>query len=178
MHLPYPLRSEALDLLKPNWNDFRCLLFHRAGVLAGARRGATRKMRRNMRSSITFVAAAALTAAWLLPDSTANAQAQSPSQAPTPGMSQPSPNISDQKLDATATAIERVTTLRQDYQKRMATAAPSDKERLAAEANDKLAKAVTDQGLSVEEFNSIVQVAKNDPAIEAKLLQRLKPSAP
>src|SRR6516225_11966997 len=51
---------------------------------------------------------------------------------------------SDQKLDAVATAIERVASLKQDYQQRIAAAAPSDKERIANEAINALAKAVTD----------------------------------
>jgi hypothetical protein len=83
----------------------------------------------------------------------ANAQVQSPS----PGLSDQSPNISDQKLDAVATAIERVASLKQDYQQRIAAAAPSDKERIANEAINALAKAVTDQGLSLEEYDSILE---------------------
>src|SRR5215472_13327727 len=61
-----------------------------------------------------------------------------------------SPNISDQKLDAVATAIERVASLKQDYRQRIAGATPSDKERIAFEAINALANAVTDQGLSLE----------------------------
>jgi hypothetical protein len=37
-------------------------------------------------------------------------------------------------------------------------------------------KAVTDQGLSVEEYTSIMVVAQNDPMVRQKILQRLKPS--
>jgi hypothetical protein len=65
------------------------------------------------------------------------------------GLSDQSPNISDQKLDAVATAIERVASLKQDYRQRIAAAAPSDKERIAIEAINALAKAVTDQGLEI-----------------------------
>jgi hypothetical protein len=50
----------------------------------------------------------------------ANAQVRSPS----PGLSEQPPNISDQKLDAAAAAIERVASLKQDYQQRIAAAAP------------------------------------------------------
>jgi hypothetical protein len=73
----------------------------------------------------------------------ANAQVQLPS----PGLSEQTPNISDQKLDAAAAAIERVASLKQDYQQRIAAAAPADKERILNEAVNALAKAVTDQGL-------------------------------
>jgi predicted TIM-barrel fold metal-dependent hydrolase len=73
-------------------------------------------------------------------------------QAPSPGLSQQPQNIPDQKLDAAAVAIERVASLKQDYQQRIAAAAPADKERILNEAVNALAKAVTDQGLSVEEY--------------------------
>ena len=45
-----------------------------------------------------------------------------------------------------------------------------------AEANDALEKAVTDQGLSVEEYSSILEVAKNDPEVRGKIIQRIRPS--
>ncbi len=88
-----------------------------------------------------------------------------------------SPNIPDQKLDAAAAAIERVASLKQDYQQRIAAAAPSDKERIANEAINALAKAITDQGLSVEEYDSILEVAQNDPEVREKIRQRIRPSA-
>jgi hypothetical protein len=42
------------------------------------------------------------------------------------------------------------------------------------EANDAIAKAVTDQGLSIDEYVSIMKTAQNDPAVCDKLVQRLK----
>jgi Domain of unknown function (DUF4168) len=93
------------------------------------------------------------------------------------GLSEQPPNISDQKLDAAAAAIERVASLKQDYQQRVAAAAPSDKERIANEAINALAKAITDQGLSVEEYDSILEVAQNDPEVREKIRERIRPSA-
>src|SRR6516162_6766874 len=83
-----------------------------------------------MRVLMWPTATALLIAVGLLSVPAANAQVQSPS----PGLSDQSSNISDQKLDAVATAIERVASLKQDYQQRIAAAAPSDKERIANEA--------------------------------------------
>src|SRR5262249_1033497 len=99
----------------------------------------------------------------------ANAQVQSPS----PGATAQPSNIPDQKLDATAAAVQRVTSLRQDYQQRITTAAPADKERILNEANNALVKAVTAQGLSVKENNSILDWAQNDPGVRGKLRQRM-----
>jgi len=79
----------------------------------------------------------------------ASAQVQSPS----PDLSQQPQNIPDQKLDAAAAAIERVAGLKQDYQQRIAAAAPADQERLLNEAVNAMSKAVTEQGLSVEEYD-------------------------
>src|SRR5262245_66555466 len=92
-------------------------------------------------------AAMLLLAAGLLFVPAANAQVQSPS----PGLSNQSPDIPDQKLDAAAAAIKRVAGLKQDYQQRIAAAAPADKENILNEAIHALAKEVTDQGLWVEE---------------------------
>lgn len=38
-------------------------------------------------------------------------------------------------------------------------------------------EAVTDQGLSVEEYTSILVVAQNDAEVREKILQRIRPSA-
>jgi predicted TIM-barrel fold metal-dependent hydrolase len=126
-----------------------------------------------MRVLMRPAAAILLLAAGVLLVPAANAQVQSPS----PGLSEQAPNISDQKLDAAAAAIERVASLKQDYQQRIAAAAPADKERILNEAVNALAKAVTDQGLSLEEYDSILEVAQNDPEIREKIRQRIRPSA-
>jgi predicted ATPase with chaperone activity len=102
----------------------------------------------------------------------ANAQDQSPA----PGASDKSANISDQKLDAAAAAIERVAILKQDYQQRIGAAAPADKERVLNEAVGALKKAVNDQGLSVEEYDSILEVAQNDLDVREKIRQRIRAS--
>jgi len=115
------------------------------------------------------VAAAAFIAAGLLCVSAANVQAQSP----TTGLSDHSKNIPDQKLDAAAAALQQVAILLPDFQQKLAAASPSDKQRVADEANDALSKAVTDQGLSVEEYNSIMKVAQDDPDVREKIRQRL-----
>jgi predicted ATPase with chaperone activity len=124
-----------------------------------------------MRSVLMRPAATAilLIVAGLLCAPAANAQAQSPSPAPSDQSS-----ISDQKLDAAAAAVARVVTLKKDYQQRMAAAAPADRERILNEAVSALEQAVTDQGLSVEEYNSILKVAENDPGVREKIRQRIR----
>ena len=119
------------------------------------------------------LAAAALSVAGLLPLPAANAQ-MNPPQA-RPQAQPPSPTISDEKLNAAAAAIWQVRDIQQSYQRKIE-ATPSDKQRLTIEANDAMAKAVTDQGLSVDEYNSIISTAQNDPAVRKKLTQRMRRS--
>ena len=83
--------------------------------------------------------------------------------------------VPDQKLDAAANAIQHVESIREDYSHRLNAAQPEDRARLAQEGQQAMAKAVTDQGLSVDEYNSIVLNAKKDPALRERLVQRLGP---
>jgi len=123
------------------------------------------------------LAAAILSVGCLLLSPVAHAQNQplNQPQARPQGQS-PSPTISDQKLDAAAAAIGQVTRLKQSYDQKIAEAPPSDKQHITDEANNAMKKAVTDQGLSVDEYNTIVRTAQNDPAIRQKLVERIRPS--
>jgi hypothetical protein len=119
------------------------------------------------------LAAAILTAGCYLSTATVNVLAQSPQ----PGPSTSAPDLSDQKLSATAAAMERVASLQRNYRQRLAaTEAPAEKERIVAEANNELTKAVTEQGLSVEEYTSILDAARDNPEVRDKLIQHIRPS--
>ena len=103
----------------------------------------------------------------------ANAQVQSPAPSP----SEPSQNIPDQKLDATAAALNKIADVKQNYSQQIESSpSEADKQRLVDEANKELVKAVTDQGLSVEEYTSIMVVAQADPAVRQKIIQRMRPT--
>lgn len=127
-----------------------------------------------MRPVIETFAAALLGTAVLLSIPAASAQSPMPPQGQKPAASAAA--ISDKKLDAAAAALQHVTTLKQSYQEKIEAAPPDQQQRLANEGNDALKKAVTDQGLSLDEYNAILQVAQNDPTVRAKLLQRLEPA--
>jgi Domain of unknown function (DUF4168) len=103
-------------------------------------------------------------------------QAQPP-QAQSPQAPSASPTISDEKLNAAAVAIGRVTSIRQSYEPKIAAAPAADKQHMTEEANDAMKKAVTDQGLSVDEYNSIIRTAQNDPSVRQKLSQRIPHSS-
>jgi thymidylate synthase len=111
-----------------------------------------------MRQLARFIAGAALVAAWSLSAVPVNAQTTAPkSNALTsPGSSQSQPNITDQKLDKAAAALERIASLQQDFRKQVS-------------------KAVTDQGLSIDEYAEIMDVAQNDPQVRQKIMSRIAP---
>jgi hypothetical protein len=102
-------------------------------------------------------------------------QAQSP-QAQSPQAQSPSSTIPDEKLTAAAAALGEVTSIRQSYERKIAEAPQPDKQRVTDEANNALKKAVNDQGLSVDEYNTILRTAQNDPTVRQKLAQRIPPS--
>jgi hypothetical protein len=84
--------------------------------------------------------------------------------------------ITGQKLDAVAAAFQKVSTVQEAYRHRFATAATqSDQTRITTEANRAVTKAVADQGLLVEEYISIVEVALDDPEIRGKILEHMRP---
>lgn len=124
-----------------------------------------------MRLVVQLLATAILTAGCCLSMPVGSVLAQAPSPSP----STPAPDLSDQKLSAVAAAIQRVASLQKDYRQRVAEAeAPADKERIVAEANQELTKAVTEQGLSVEEYASILDAARDNPEVRGKILQRIQ----
>ena len=126
-----------------------------------------------MRLFTRSLAAAILTAGCYLSITTVNLRAQSPP----PGPSTSAQDLSDQKLSAVAAAIERVASLQKDYRQRIAEAeAPAEKERIVAEAHNEFTKAVTEQGLSVEEYTSILDAARDNPEIRDRLFQHVRPS--
>jgi hypothetical protein len=106
-----------------------------------------------MKFSMYLLTGAVLIAAAHAASPALSAEAKS---ATPPGFSQSAPDIPDQKLDAAATALKHIATLQQDYRQQMA-------------------KGVTDQGLSIDEYADIMEVAQNDPGVRQKILQRVGP---
>src|SRR5215470_8931954 len=84
------------------------------------------------------------------------------------------PNISEQKLDAATAAAERVMHLKQNFTEQIANADPADRARIVDDTKQAIASAVTDQGLSIEEYTSILEVAQNDDAVRERILRQLQ----
>lgn len=128
-----------------------------------------------MRSTLGFCAVTLTAAGFaLMPIAAAHAQApSSPPSAPTAPKAAPA-NISDKKLDATAAAVKNVSAIKSSYDQKLAQAPATEKGKIVDEATNAMTKAVTDQGLSVDEYTAIIEVAQNDPVVRDKLLKRIK----
>ena len=126
-----------------------------------------------MQRSIASVAAAVLCTSWAISAHPAAGQQQpSTQQAPATTLA-PAPNVSDQQLDKAAAAIKNLEGIRNTYTQKLATAKPDEQDKIAGEASAAMKKAVADQGLSVEEYNSIVKLAQDNPSVRALIEQRL-----
>ena len=129
---------------------------------------------KKLRLSATQMATVALFGACLALSQTFGFQAFAQAQPPAKGAPAASPAaIPDQKLKAAATAIPQVEGIRQNYENQIAQAPDGDKPRLQSQAGTEMTKAITDQGLSIPEYNSILETAEQNPEIRARLIQQL-----
>jgi hypothetical protein len=96
---------------------------------------------------------------------------------PAPSPADPTASIPDQKLDAAAAAMRRVAALKYDYFQLLQATPTDDQPDLVNEASDAIEKAVTDQGLSVEEYTTILEHAQKDPQVREKIIERIQASA-
>ena len=118
--------------------------------------------------------AGAVAAVTLLSPLAANAQTQSPPSTAAPATAPVAKTaVSDQQITQAAVAMQKVMTIRQSYNQQLTQAKPEDRGRIADESQTAMKKAVTDSGLSVDQYNSILQLAQNDPDVREKLISRL-----
>jgi len=73
--------------------------------------------------------------------------------------------------------MARVSDLQKTYQQKLKNASPQDQDQVIKEADTALEKAVTDQGLSVDEYTTILEIAQNDASVRERLVQRLRAPA-
>ena len=79
--------------------------------------------------------------------------------------------ISDDTVQKVGMALGQVTQIREEYTKRLALVETDDeKEAVASEAQDVMIQAVSDQGLSVGQFNAVVSAAEEDADLGQRVL--------
>jgi len=101
----------------------------------------------------------------------AGAQDAAPQPAPAAPAQSPSQSYDDQKLEAFTVAFLAVSDIQQEYSSKFRQA-PDDgkKQQIQTEATQKMEKAVNDtNGISVDEYNQIIQSAQTDEALAQKL---------
>jgi len=83
-------------------------------------------------------------------------------------------DLTDQKLDNAAAALDHVSNLQQSYQDKAAAATPADRDRILEEGHQAVTKAITEHGWSVKEYAAFLNAAKNDPEVHEKVFQRIR----
>ncbi len=80
-------------------------------------------------------------------------------------------NISDDTVQKVGTALGQVIQIREEYTKRLALVDTDDeKQAVADEAQDVMIQAVSDQGLSIGQFNDVVSAAEDDAELGQRVL--------
>src|SRR5262245_28363693 len=102
-----------------------------------------------MRQLTRIVAGLAISVAWSFGTHPISVRAQSPSP---PSLPQSSSEIPEQKLDKGTAALERISSLRHDYLDEMGAAPPAEHDRIVRKARRAFTQAITDQGLSLDEY--------------------------
>lgn len=86
-----------------------------------------------------------------------------------------SASVSDAQLQQFVESAQKVAVLSDEYTQRLQ-AAPDNtaQQQIVAEANDRMASAVQESGLTVDEFNGISQALEQDPQLHARAQQMLQ----
>lgn len=93
-----------------------------------------------------------------------------PAPTAVPGDAASAQTFTDAQLQNFINASRKVAVISQEYAPRVeATADQTEREQIFREADDKMVAAVKDEGLSVDEFNSINQQLPQDPQLEQRV---------
>ena len=115
--------------------------------------------------------------------SVATAQDAAPVETPAPQMQQApatqAASVDDAKLKSFAVAFLEVTKVTRSYQPMIEAAdTPDAQKQLREEASQKMVETVNDaQGISVEEYNMIIQAAQTDPELAQRINSRITEAA-
>jgi ribosome-binding protein aMBF1 (putative translation factor) len=67
-------------------------------------------------------------------------------------------------------ALHDVVQIQQDYSQRMQSASQNDKQGLAQQAQAEAVKAVKSRGLTVDQYNQVIEQARADPGVKQRLI--------
>ncbi|WP_111642105.1 DUF4168 domain-containing protein [Marinimicrobium alkaliphilum] len=83
-------------------------------------------------------------------------------------------NVSDEEVDAFVAAYIAVQTINQEYtEKLQAAESPEDATELQQQAQGEMQQAVTDSGISIEEYQQIANLANQDEGLRDRITEAL-----
>ena len=100
------------------------------------------------------------------------AQQPSPSEPDTMSGTTPNARVPDETVARTGAALRRVAEIHNVYAPKVEAApTPDERTRLSSQATDAARKAISDQGLTVEQYNEVVVAAQDNTELEERLLE-------
>lgn len=88
-----------------------------------------------------------------------------------PGTATQGKQVSDVMVNRVGKAIRNVSMIRQQYSQRAdASKSPQARQELNTQAQRDMAKAVTDQGLTLQQYDQVIQLAQADQTLRQRLL--------
>lgn len=121
----------------------------------------------NVRNRRSAIAPLLLCFGLALALATVPATAQEPQEQQAP----PAPNFTDEQMTAFAMAYLEVTAIQQDVQSRLANAAtPEEAQKLQANANDQIGRALDHHGWTVEQYNEGMLAVQNHEDFRQRLI--------
>ena len=98
-------------------------------------------------------------------------QAPRDTGSPAQGATTQQGSVSDALVHKVGTALRQASDIRQKYSARAGSAStPEQKQALSGQAETEMLKAINDQGLSVQQYNQVIQMAQADPTLRQRLL--------
>jgi hypothetical protein len=83
--------------------------------------------------------------------------------------------MSDAMVTKVGTAMRHVAKIREQYSQRAQGAkSPQQQQALSDEARDKMLTAISDEGLSLQQYNSAIQMAQNNQTLTQRLLSAVQ----
>ena len=125
------------------------------------------------RKTAPVLAGGLMLAASALISTGATAQTSSSNNAPGQALTNPGPATaapSDATVRQAGAALRDVAGIKQSYGARMQSASPDQRQTLAQQAQREEVAAVKRHGLSVDQFNQVVQTARADAGVRSRLL--------
>jgi hypothetical protein len=89
----------------------------------------------------------------------------------TPGAATQQGALSDALVHKVGAALRQTASIRQKYSTGAEAANTSDqKQTVSSQAETEMLQAISDQGLSVQQYNQVIQMAQADPTLRQRLL--------